>query len=67
MSKKNTVKDIVYKILSERKKPLHISELTLLISKQTDLSRKTPKKTVNAACQRHGKIVRVGKGLFKSQ
>jgi hypothetical protein len=67
MSRKIAIKDIAYKILSKKNKPLHISELTLLISKETDMSGKTPEKTVNAACQRHEKIVRVGKGLFKSQ
>ena len=64
--KKLLIKDAAFKILSQKRKPLSIPELTQLIGREIQLRGKTPENTVSNACQRHKKIVRVRKGIYRS-
>jgi predicted Zn-ribbon and HTH transcriptional regulator len=65
MPKHKGIKEKVFEILSKQKKPMHVAELTALVKKQLPMEGKTPEKTVNAICQRHPEIKRVGPGTFQ--
>lgn len=60
-----TIRKVVYEILRKTGKPMHIVELSVRVRKIRPIKGKTPKKTINAICQRHDKIERIGSGTFK--
>mgnify|MGYP006291687433 CR=1 FL=1 len=55
---------IVYDVLKNAGRPMHVSEITKEVNKIKQIKSKTPANTINLACQKHDKIKRVDRGTF---
>ncbi|MFC1822797.1 helix-turn-helix domain-containing protein [Thermodesulfobacteriota bacterium] len=64
--RKDTIKQVTYDVLQRAKKPLSVPEITDRVLKEIEIHSKTPQNTVNLSLQRHEKIQRVGRGLYKA-
>lgn len=61
-----SIREAAVQVLLTARRPLHISEITTLVSAKVKIISKTPEKSVNNALQQDSRVERVGKGTFRA-
>jgi DNA-directed RNA polymerase delta subunit len=59
-----SIENVIYQILTEKKHPLHYTEITRLVLARMELKSKTPEKSVATSLGRSTKFKRVAEGMY---